>query len=196
MASDPADPWVGEWDVPTRQALRASHAAVISDELLVACNARQADRAVRSLLSAELHVILTVRDFTALLPAEWQESVKCRRTVTWEEWLGSVIDIEPATDRRSRSWFWAAHDTLATLHMWSRHIPPDRVHVITMPRHGSTDVLWGRFASVLGIDRGGIDLAQARTNSSLGLPETEFLRRMNEALQEEIPDWYYMGYIK
>jgi hypothetical protein len=196
MASDPADPWAGEWDVLTRQALRARQAAVISDELLVACNARQADRAVRSLLSAELHIVLTVRDFAALLPAEWQESIKCRRAVPWEEWLDNVIDIESAADRRSRSWFWAAHDTLATLCMWSRLIPPDRFHVITVPRHGSAEVLWERFASVLGIDSAGIDLAQARTNSSLGLPETEFLRRMNEALQEEIPDWYYTRYIK
>ena len=75
-------------------------------------------------------------------------------------------------------------------------MPPDRVHVITMPRHGSTDVLWERFASVLEIDPDGIDLTQARANSSLGLPETEFLRRMNAALSGEIPDWYYTRYIK
>src|ERR1700689_4964336 len=63
-ASDPADPWTGEWDVLTRQALRGRRAAVISDELLAVCTARQADRAVRSLFPAEVHVVLTVRDFT------------------------------------------------------------------------------------------------------------------------------------
>jgi hypothetical protein len=196
MASDPADPWVGEWDVLTRQALRTRHTAVISDELLVACNRRQADRAVRSLSSADLHLILTVRDLAGLLPAEWQESVKTRRTASWEEWLSDVIDVASAADRRRRSWFWTAHDTLANLSMWSGHVPPDRVHVITMPGHGSADVLWERFASVLEIDPDGIDLTQARANSSLGLPETEFLRRMNAALSGEIPDWYYTRYIK
>lgn len=196
MTSDPADPWVGEWDVLTRQALRTRHAAVISDELLVACTPQQADRAVRSLSSAELHIILTVRDFAGLLPAEWQESVKTRRTAAWEQWLSDVIDVAPADDRRSQSWFWTAHDTLATLSMWSGQVPPDRVHVITMPRHVSSDVLWERFASVLEIDPDGVDLTRARANSSLGLPETEFLRRMNEALGAEIPDWYYTRYIK
>ena len=44
------------------------------------CTARQADRAVRSLFPAEVHVVLTVRDFATLLPAEWQEKVKCRGT--------------------------------------------------------------------------------------------------------------------
>ena len=39
-----------------------------------------------SLLRAEVHVIVTVRNFAALLPAEWQEAVKCRGT----DRMGSV----------------------------------------------------------------------------------------------------------
>ncbi len=195
-ASDPADPWTGEWDVLVGQALRAPETAVISDEVLVASNPGQADRAVRSLLSAEVHVILAVRDFATLLPAEWQETVKCRGTVPWEDWLSGVIDVQ-SVDANRRWWpFWMLHDTLAILDMWSRHIPPDQVHVITMPRHGLRDALWARFASVLRIDPGGIDLTGARANSSLGLPEAEFLRRMNEALPEEMPDWFYTRTIK
>ncbi len=195
-ASDPADPWTGEWDVLARQALRGRRSAVISDELLAVCTARQADRAVRSLFPAEVHVVLTVRDFATLLPAEWQEKVKCRGTAGWEEWLERVIDTEPAEDRRRQAWFWNAHDTLAILDAWSQHIPPDHVHVITMPRSGPASLLWARFASVLGIDPGGADLSRARANSSLGVPEAEFLRRMNEELPEELPDWFYTRNIK
>jgi hypothetical protein len=195
-ASDPADPWAGEWDVLTRQALRGRQSAVISDELLAVCTARQADRAVRSLFPAEVHVVLTVRDFATLLPAEWQEKVKCRGTARWEEWLDRVIGTGSAGDRRHQAWFWNAHDTLAILDAWSQHIPPDQVHVITMPRSGPADLLWMRFASVLGIDPGGADLTRARANSSLGLLEAEFLRRMNAALPEELPDWFYTRNIK
>ena len=193
---DPADPWVGEWDVLAGQALRCPDAAVISDELLSACTPAQADRAVRSLLSAEPHIIVAVRDFATLLPAEWQESVKTRHTAPWEQWLDAIVDSATAADRRAKSWFWTVHDTLATLSMWSQHLPPDRVHVITMPRDSSSDALWERFASVLGMDSDGIDLSQARANSSLGLPETEFLRRLNVALEEELPTWYYTRYLK
>jgi len=196
VAADPAEPWLGEWDILTRQALRARKAAVISSELLVACDDRQADRGARSLHPAELHVVLTVRDFATLLPAEWQETVKCRGTVPWEEWLDGVIGIESAADRRRRSWFWKVHDTLAIIDMWSHDIPPEHVHVITMPRQSSADTLWVRFASVLGIDSVNIDLTRAYANSSLGLLETEFLRRMNEALPEGVPDWFYTRSIK
>jgi hypothetical protein len=196
LASDPADPWAGEWDVLAGQAVQAPEAAVISNELLVACNAHQADRAIRSLLAAEVHVVLTVRDIVSLLPAEWQEAVKCGGTVAWERWLDEVIGTAPAADRRRRAWFWKVHDTLAILDMWSRHIPPDYVHVITVPRHGPAGVLWGRFASVLGIESGSFDLPAARVNSSLGLVEAEFLRRFNEALSGEMPEWFYTRNIK
>ncbi|HTS95228.1 MAG TPA: hypothetical protein VMI33_01280 [Streptosporangiaceae bacterium] len=193
--SDPAERWIGEWDVLVGQALRAPGAAVISDEVLVACNPAQAERAVRSLHAAEVHIILVVRDFATLLPAEWQETVKCRGTAGWDEWLGSVIEHSADASRRWTR-FWMLHDTMAILDMWSRHLPPDQVHVITMPRQGPAGELWARFASVLGIDPGRIDLSRAHANSSLGLPEAEFLRRMNLALPEDLPDWFYTRTIK
>jgi len=196
QAGDPADPWIGEWDVLTGQALRAPHAAVISNELLAACSPRQADRAVRSLLPAEVHIVLTVRDFATLLPAEWQEAVKCRSTVPWEQWLGKVIEAAPDPDRRRRLWFWTVHDTLAILRLWSRDIPPDQVHVITLPPQGGTSELWLRFASVLGIGSSTIDLPRQRENPSLGLAEAEFLRRLNEALPDRVPRWFYTWNIK
>jgi hypothetical protein len=194
--SDPADPWVGDWDVLIGQALRAGGTALISDEILAACNPRQTDRALRSLESAEVHIILTVRDLASVLPAEWQESVKCRGTVPWENWLDGVIEAEPAADRRRRSWFWTVHDTLATLGMWSRDVPADHVHVITIPPQGPADLLWVRFSTVLGVDPGCIDLTEANVNPSLGLPEAEFLRRFNERLPENVPHWFYTRDIK
>jgi len=195
-ARDPAAPWIGDWDVLARQARHAPETAVISNELLAACDARQASQAVRSLLPAEVHIILTVRDFATLLPAEWQERIKCRDTVQWEEWLDRVVGAEPDAGRRHRSWFWNVHDTLAILDAWSQHLPPDHVHVVTIPQHARADLLWERFMTALGLDPGGADLAPARSNASLGIPETEFLRRMNEALPADVPDWFYTRNIK
>lgn len=196
LADDPADSWAGEWDVLTRQALRASGTAVISDEVLAACNPPQADRAIRSLLPADVQIVLTVRGIASLLPAEWQETVKCRGTTPWEQWLAGVIGSAHAADRRRRSWFWTVHDTLAILQMWSQHIPPDHVHVITVPRQAPAEALWARFASVLGVDSSSIDIPSRRVNCSLGLAEAEFLRRMNEALPDGMPEWFYTRNIK
>jgi hypothetical protein len=197
LASDPAASWTGEWEILAGQARRAPEAAVISHELFAACDADQADRAVRSLLPAEVHIVLTVRDVGTLLPAEWQETVKNRNTLEWEKWLGGVIDIESVSASRRQWKFWKVHDTLAILDLWSRHVRPDQVHVVILPQRGSPEArLWERFASVIGVDAGSVDLSLARSNSSLGVVETEILRRLNTAIPEEMPDWFYMRNIK
>ena len=193
LPSDPAGSWTGEWDILATQARQAPHLAVISHELFCAADADQAGRAVRSLQPAELHVVLTVRDMASLLPAEWQETIKHRNARGWTDWLADVIDRESTDPDRRQFWFWRVHDTLAVAAQWSQHVPPERVHVITMPSlNASTGVLWDRFAGLLGIEASSVDLTRARPNASLGMPEIEFLRRLNERLPDEVPDWFYM----
>jgi hypothetical protein len=197
LASDPAGAWTGEWDILARQARQAARAAVISHELFSAADAGQAGRAIESLEPAEVHVVLTVRDIATLLPAEWQETVKHRNGRAWDDWLADVIDRESTDADRRQWWFWRVHDTMAILGIWSRHVPQERVHVITMPPRGSApELLWRRFASLLDVDPASVDLSRARPNTSLGLPETEFLRRLNQALPHEVPDWFYMWNVK
>ncbi len=197
LAGDPAGSWTGEWEILASQARQAGKVAVISHELFAAADEEQAGRAVRSLLPAEVHIVLTVRDIATLLPAEWQETVKHRNARGWEDWLGDVIDRESPDPSRRRWWFWRVHDTMAILDIWSRHLPPERVHVITTPPRGSdSGLLWQRFASLLGVDPGSADLTRARPNTSLGVPEIEFLRRLNQALPDEVPDWFYMWNVK
>jgi hypothetical protein len=197
LASDPAGSWTGEWEILAQQARQADKTAVISHELFSAADAGQAGRAVASLQPAEVHVVITVRDMASLLPAEWQETVKHRNTRSWEDWLGDVIDRESADPDRRQFWFWRVHDTLAIGRLWAQYVPPERIHVITMaPRGAGTSLLWQRFATLIGADPGSADLSRARPNASLGLAEIEFLRRLNEALPAEVPDWFYMWNVK
>jgi hypothetical protein len=197
MPSDPAASWAGEWEIMAREARQARKVAVISHELFCAADPEQAGRAVTSLLPAEVHVVLTVRDMGTLLPAEWQETVKHRNTRSWEDWLGDVIDTESQAQDRRQFWFWRVHDTMAILDLWARHVPPERMHVIMTPQRGGSDgLLWERFASLLEVDPAVADTTRSRPNASLGLPEIEFLRRLNEVLPDEVPDWFYMWNVK
>jgi hypothetical protein len=197
LASDPAGSWSGEWEILARQAQQASRVAVISHELFSAADEPQAERAVRSLQPAEVHVVLTVRDMATLLPAEWQETVKHRNARGFQDWLEDVIDRESYSADRRQWWFWRVHDTLAILDIWARYVPAERIHVITIPPRGSDNgLLWQRFAALLDVDPASVDITRARANSSLGLPEIEFLRRLNEVLPDEVPDWFYMWNVK
>jgi hypothetical protein len=196
--NDPAPSWRGEWDALARQALRTSGATLVSQEHLCGATAEQAQRAVRSLAGAEVHVVATVRDFVSLLPAEWQETVKHRNGRRWEGWLQDIVESEDReADHPRARWFWKAHDTPAMLDRWSAAVPADRVHVITMPRTRSRPtLLWERFAAVLGIDPASVDANRARTNATLGIVETEMLRRLNQRLPADLPGWYYSTEIK
>ena len=197
LASDPAGSWTGEWEILARQAQQAPRVGVISHELFSAADPEQAERAVRSLQPAEVHVVITVRDMATLLPAEWQETVKHRNAKGFSEWLEDVIDRESYSADRRQWWFWRVHDTMAILGIWAQYVPPQRIHVITVPPRGSDNaLLWQRFAALLDVDPASVDISRARPNASLGLPEIEFLRRLNAVLPEEVPDWFYMWNVK
>jgi hypothetical protein len=197
LASDPAGSWTGEWDILARQSKQAPRAAVISHELFSAADDEHARQAVSSLEPAEVHLVVTARDMASLLPAEWQESVKHRNARGWEDWLADVIDRESVSPDRRQWWFWRVHDTLQILQLWSRYVPSDRIHVMITPQRGaSPDLLWRRFAGLLEVDPDSVDISRARANASLGLTETEFLRRLNAELSGEIPDWFYMWTVK
>ncbi len=195
--NDPIGSYAGAWERIARQAQRAPRAAVISHELLAAVSEAQAGRALASFGDAEVHVILGVRDFATLIPAEWQESVKHRSTRGWHDWVGDIIDHEADAEDRRRFWFWRVHDTLEILRIWSQGLSPEQVHVVTMPPRGSApDLLWQRFAGIIGVDPDRVDTSVAESNASLGLAETELLRQINLAIPAELPNWFYMNTVK
>lgn len=195
---DPTGSHVGEWNLLVKQALHADRAAVISHELLAAATAEQAARGLASLADAEVHVVVSLRDFESLLPAEWQETVKHRNQQPWETWITRVMSRGVGGKPGQARWFWRVHDTPEVLRRWTQGVPPERVHVVTMPRPGSPpDLLWTRFASVLDVDPAPFDLSAARANTSLGLAEVEMLRRLNVALgRDGVGTFFYAVNVK
>jgi hypothetical protein len=198
---DPTGSYRGEWDLLVKQALQADRAAVISHELLAAATEEQAARGLTSLADAEVHVVVSLRDFESLLPAEWQETVKHRNQLTWEQWLDRVMN-RPPTAQKGRAgkarWFWRVHDTPDVIRRWTQGVPSERVHIVTMPPPGSPpDLLWTRFASVLGVDPAPFDLSAARANTSLGMAEVEMPRRLNVALGKDgVGTFFYAVNVK
>lgn len=159
--------------------------AVLSHEIFGGADEEQLGRVAADLAGAELHVVYGARDLARQLPAVWQESLKNRRTRTFDAFLTA------ATRPRSgpaKAGFWRGQDTLATLERWTAVVGADHIHVVTLPQAGAApDTLWRRFAQAVGVDPAPFDLGVARPNSSLGLREAELLRRANERLQDDLP---------
>ncbi|WP_051468239.1 hypothetical protein [Actinomadura oligospora] len=188
---EPGGDWTGAWDAMAAE-IKDSDAriAVISNEVICAADADAAARVVRSLAPLPVHIVYSARDLAGLLPSEWQEYVKHRFHYDFGQWLDEVID--GPRDEAAAEWFWLVHDIPAVLGRWSAHVPPERVHVLTVPRPDAPrTLLWERFAGLTGIDPDSVDVGSGRPNSSLSWTETELLRAVNNAVDDDVPMWLY-----
>jgi hypothetical protein len=175
---------VGIWDRVARQARAWAGTTLVSHELFAAATAAQASRALATLgADLEVHVVLTARDLVRQIPAEWQEHVKHRYPRTLAEF---VDDLQ--ADEAGKSWFWRVQDVAGIAGRWGGTLPPSRVHVVTVPPAGADpEILWERFATLLGLTPESFDLSASRANTSLGIEQAELLRRVNAQLGDKLP---------
>jgi hypothetical protein len=181
---------VGAWDRLAEQVREWHGTSIISHEIFARATPTQVERALASLGDAEVHLVLSVRDLVRQIPAEWQENVKHRSHITYGRFLAAIRD--PARDSRIGSWFWAVQEVPDVLERWGSALPPEHVHLVTLPPSGSDrGELWRRFSRTFGLDDLPLDLTAERENPSLGVPETALLRTINQRVTSVIapPDY-------
>jgi hypothetical protein len=183
---------IGAWDDLAASVRRAPGTAIISHEILATASRSQVRRALESVGhgdGAEVHVILSVRDLVRQIPAEWQENVKHRAGLSYKDFLKRIQDPERAS--RIGSWFWGVQEIPDILNRWGHDLPPEHVHLVTVPPPGSPDLLWKRFSQAFGLDGLDLDLEAERVNPSLGVPEIALIRRINRSANKELhpPDY-------
>jgi hypothetical protein len=172
----------GEWDNLMGRVRRASGKVVISHEILAGATAGQVARAKRQLGDVELHVVYSARDLARQIPAEWQESVKHRNTKRFRRFLREVQEAER---RDSSLWFWRAQGLPDVLSRWSSGLPPERVHLVTVPQRGAPpDELWHRYCRAFAIDPALAPTEVGRANSSIGIDESALVRELNRRLKK------------
>ncbi len=188
---------IGQWDRLAHDVREFGGTSIISHEILATASAAQAARALESLghPDTEIHVVLSVRDLVRQVPAEWQENVKHRRELGYADFLRQLRD--PQRSKGVAPWFWGAQEIPDILDRWARDLPPERVHVVTVPPPGGPpDELWHRFSRVLGLDGIDLDLSVDRANPSLGVPETALLRRLNVRANPVVPPLVYRPLVR
>ncbi|WP_246142830.1 hypothetical protein [Nocardioides rubriscoriae] len=193
---------IGQWDRLAEQVRRHPGTSIISHEILATASRSQVGRALESLGHGsggpdepEVHVVLSVRDLTRQIPAEWQENVKHRRSFRYSRFLELIRDPERST--RLASWFWGVQEIPSILDRWAHDLPPERVHLVTVPPSGGApEVLWQRFAEAFDLRGLDLDLETGRSNPSLGVPEIALLRRVNRAVNKQIPPDHYRPLVR
>lgn len=166
----------GVWESLVEQANDISGTVVISHEMLAALNDAKIERVVEDFASRELHVVLTVRDFSRIVPATWQERAKNREVETWESFLEGV-----STGPQGRHPFWRLQNTARVVRAWGEHLPGERIHVVTVPPvQEDPQLLLKRFASVVGFSVEDVTLPERPANQSIGALEVAVLQEVNK----------------
>lgn len=189
---NPPGYWRGTWNaVAQRVATWSGHTAILGNEILGGASEAQIRRLVDTLAPAEVHVVFTARDLARQLVSDWQEHIKHKHTVTLEAFVDDLVENGLDAQPPFGEMFWGLHDAEHVLGRWARVVPRGRIHLITLPQPGGPrDVLWRRFCSVTGLDADRYSLKVQRTNTSLGRPEAEVLRRVNLRVQNVTPRQY------
>ncbi len=189
---------IGAWDELARQVREHEGTAIISHEILATASRAQIGRALESLGhqgGTEVHLVLSVRDLVRQIPAEWQENVKHRAQLSYGAFLDQIRDPERAT--RIGAWFWGVQEIPEILDRWGEELPPEQVHLVTVPPPGGApELLWKRFSQAFGLDGVDLDLEGERHNPSLGVPETTLLRRINRRANAELPPTDYRPLVR
>lgn len=172
----------GQWDTLMRRVRRHDGIVIVGHELLSVATREQIDRAMADLADGEVHIVFSARDIARQVPAEWQEGIKNGRRWRFRKLLDLV---EPGPEQRPNLWFWRSQSLPGVLSRWSAGLPPDQVHLVTVPQPGAgPDVLWQRFCTVFGIDPAWAPRDSPVSNPAMGAAETTVLRRLNAMLAD------------
>ncbi|MGI8434885.1 MAG: hypothetical protein ACR2LE_09155 [Nocardioidaceae bacterium] len=170
--------------------------ALISEERLSLSTRKQVRQAVSSFPDSDVHVVVTARDLGRVAVSAWQEEVKNDQTWTWQEFVDAVKDPDKLAVSPARG-FWLRQDLVTICQTWESAVPPERLHLVTVPQSGSSpQVLLDRFASVVGFDASVLTEQPAWNNETVGVAATEVLRRVNERLDRRLNQRQYDRVIK
>jgi hypothetical protein len=185
----------GQWPALVNEARRAPGDVLISHEILAAASTAQVAAAMSAFRDSEVHLVLTARDLARQLPAEWQENVKHRGRRSFANFLTRVTK---ARRHNPDLWFWRVQAIPDVLTRWGNGLPPDRIHVVTVPQpNAPTGLLWTRFAGVVGLRPEGGYAEATDLNQSLGIAEAAVVRRLNKLLAGKgVPREVYVDLVR
>ncbi len=166
--------------LPGQVRAAGARAALVSEESLSVATREQADRMRAALAGCEVHLVLTVRDLARQVPSAWQQSVQARGSIPFDRYVDAVVRGAGPGARRFRR----SQDVLDVLDRWAGGLPPERVHLVTVPQRGAPPgVLAERFFGLLGVDPAGLSEG-ATFNHSIGRVQAELLARVNGRLPD------------
>ncbi|MGC3994541.1 MAG: hypothetical protein QM779_10610 [Propionicimonas sp.] len=145
-------------------------------------------REVHETFGDDLHVLITLRSLSRLLPSVWQETNKAAgNRGTFDRWLEKAFDEGSPVNEIVRT----RHDQTALVRRWADIVGEDHVTVIVLDPtdhaflHHTVERLLGLPQDLLAE----VDAGLRAANRSLTVPEIELFRRFNKKLRAHDVTW-------
>jgi hypothetical protein len=149
---------------------------LITHEFFGSASSQQVGRAVDSFPDAQVHAVVTARAMVDLGISRWQEWVR----------NGGRRPIDDYPPRRrydpADEWGWGSFDLGEVLERWGAVLPHEHIHVLPMTPDADPTELLRRLLALVGHADLAVEMPEQRVNTSLGIVETELLRRVNPLL--------------
>jgi hypothetical protein len=155
----------------------------VSSEAFGRAPGKQIKRTVAALGGDKPHVLLVARPYDRLLPSQWQQRVKARVSLTYEEWLRVVLGPQPP--ERDPHWrnLWIPHDSVELATRWGQVVGIENVTVLCSDDRDRT-LLSSVVERLLGVPAGLLTPGDEVVNRSLSYGEVELLRAVNAHFEE------------
>jgi hypothetical protein len=170
-------PVMTNWTDLVRE-VRAADAqrVVVSSEFFADADEAAARRVVEDLGGSRVHVVVTLRPLSKLLPSQWQQYLQNGLRVPYVEWLEGIL-AQPARTPTPNFWYRHSHDRLIA--RWAAIAGPSNVTAIVV-NESDRSALLRSFEALLGLPGGILVPEDGIANRSLTLGETELVRLLNE----------------
>ena len=182
-------PDMAHWAWLVREVTNARDKRVaVSSEFLAEADDAAACRVVRDLGGQRVHVVVTLRPLSRILPSQWQQYLQNGYRMQYLEWLEGIFSDPPDTPTPG---FWRRHRHDELVARWMKAAQHLTVVVVD---DDDRLMLLRTFESMLGLPRGFLRAGEGAANRSLTLAEAEVVRLLNEEFRRQ--EWSSRSYAR
>ncbi len=174
---------LADWDKLVAQvaAAKPSQRVMVSSEFFCEADVDTARRMVDGLGGPRVHVLVTLRPLTKIMPSAWQQYVRNGQVAPYDVWLDGMLR-KPPFEKPTPS-FWRRHHHDIVIERWASVVGPERVTVLVLDEKDRS-MLTGTVEQMLALPSGFLQPEPGRTNRSFTLGEIELVRRISIEFNE------------
>ena len=182
-------PRMAHWDYLVREVHAAgAQRVVVSSEFFAEADDEAIRRVVDDLGGPLVHVVVTLRPLTRILPSQWQQYMQNGYCMPYLEWLEGILSDPPRTPTPG---FWVRHRHDKLITRWLTAVGPQNLTVVVVDESDRL-MLLRTFESLVGLPAGFLKPEKSSANRSLTLGEAELARLINEEFKRR--EWPVANY--